>query len=442
MLGDFSQHVRALGWTSGSDILYAEGMIAAGVVVLALTFGWILSRVFGPRLASVWEARAGYESEIARHRIRDMVRRLSTALVVLLALSLFDWTEIAEVVFGITLAITIGLFVNDLVRGIRLPDWLGSVLGVGTFIAILAIKFDGLEPITSAMDRVGFDIGDRRFSLLWLVTIVTTAVLLLIAVRIVSRLASHSINSSSKMDAAQKLLGQKIASVVILIGAFFIGLDLLGIDLTALSFFSGAFGLAVGFGLQKTIGNLFAGIILLMDRSIKPGDIIVVGDSFGWVNKIGVRAVSVLTRDGKEHLIPNENLMTTEVENWSYSDQNVRMKIPVGVSYNSDMQLVQTLLFKAVEDSPRIMKRPEPKVWMLEFGDNSVNWEIRAWINDPQEGIGNIRGDIMMRIWQLFKENDIEIPFPQRDLHLKNWPQLEDVKATSTKEEKDDKDKS
>ncbi|WP_439491580.1 mechanosensitive ion channel family protein, partial [Blastomonas fulva] len=156
--------------------------------------------------------------------------------------------------------------------------------------------------------------------------------------------------------------------------------------------------------------------------SIKPGDVIAVGDSFGWVNKIGVRAVSVITRDGKEHLIPNEDLMTTAVENWSYSDRNVRMRIPVGVAYTSDMQLVQELLYRAVDESPRVLKDPVPRIWMTDFGDNSVNWEIRAWISDPEGGMGNIRGDVLMRVWNLFQEHAIEIPFPQRDIYIKELP--------------------
>lgn len=417
-----SEFMTMTGWTTASDKEYIEGVIAAAIVVAALAIGYALSRTFAPRLAHIWETRAGYESDLARRRIRDMVRRLTAAILAAFAFNLFDWSLIAEAIFGLTIAITMGLFVNDMVRGIRLPDWSGTALGLLTFVAILASIFGGIEPITVAMERVGFDVGKRRFSLLWAVTIVITGLLLLVGVRIVSRILSHSINSSSQLDAAQKLLGQKIASVAIIIAAFFIGIDMLGIDLTALSFFSGAFGLAVGFGLQKTIGNLFAGIILLMDRSIKPGDIIVVGDSFGWVNKIGVRAVSVLTRDGKEHLIPNENLMTEEVENWSYSDPNVRMRVPVGVSYKSDMKLVEKLLHQAVADTSRILKRPEPKVWMTEFGDSSVNWEIRCWINDPQEGMGNIRGRLLMRIWELFQDHKIEIPYPQRDLNIRHWP--------------------
>jgi len=413
------------GWgvmIAPADAQYVEALVAAAVAAMALTIGWLASRAAGPRLAHIWEHRAGYESALARRRIRDMTRRFVAAMVIGTLLNLFAWGLIASVILGLTLAIALGLFVNDLVRGVRLPNWMGTVLGLLIVAAIVASLFGGIEPITVAMERVGFDIGMRRFSLLWLMTIVITILLLFIGVRILGRIIAHGIDSSSQLDPAQKLLGQKIAGVGIIIAAFFIGIDMLGIDLTALSFFSGAFGLAVGFGLQKTIGNLFAGIILLMDRSIKPGDIIVVGDSFGWVNKIGVRAVSVLTRDGKEHLIPNENLMTTEVENWSYSDPNVRMRIPVNVSYKSDMKLVEKLLYQAVSETSRVLKKPEPRAWMTGFGESGVNWEVRCWINDPREGIGNIKGRVLMRLWDLFQEHGIEIPFPQRDLHIKDMP--------------------
>jgi small-conductance mechanosensitive channel len=411
------------GWIERPDDLqYIEGILAAMVATAALVVGWALSRLIYLRLAAIWERRAGYESQLARRRIRDMVRRFTTAMLIGMVLNLYDWSLIASVVFGLTLAISLALFVNDLVRGVRMPDWLGTFLGLATLISILASMFGGLDPITTAMDRVGFDLGQKRFSLLWVVTIAITVLVLYTAARVVNRIAGHIIGSSDSLDPTQKLLGQKIAGVVVIVLAFFIGIDTLGIDLTALSFFSGAFGLAIGFGLQKTIGNLFAGIILLLDRSIKPGDVIAVGDSFGWVNKIGVRAVSVITRDGKEHLIPNEDLMTTPVENWSYSDRNVRMRIPIGVSYSSDMQLVQELLYRAVDEAPRVLKDPAPRIWMTEFADNSVNWEIRAWIADPEGGMGNIRGDVLMRVWTLFKEHGIEIPFPQRDLYIKEMP--------------------
>jgi small-conductance mechanosensitive channel len=159
-----------------------------------------------------------------------------------------------------------------------------------------------------------------------------------------------------------------------------------------------------------------------MDRSVKPGDVIVVGESFGTVSKIGVRAVSIITRDGKEHLIPNENLMTQEVENWSYSSRNVRVHIPVGVGYSCDLALAQKLMVQAATESKRVLDTPAPRVWLRAFGESSVDHEILVWIGDPESGVGNIQSEILNRIWVLFKENGIEIPFPQRDIRIKEWP--------------------
>ena len=224
------------------------------------------------------------------------------------------------------------------------------------------------------------------------------------------------------LDPTQRLLAQKLAGIAIIATAFFVGIDLVGIDLTALAVFGGALGLAVGFGLQKTVGNLFAGIILLMDRSIKPGDVISVGESFGSVNKIGVRAVSIVTRDGKEYLIPNELLMTQEVVNWSYSSRDVRISIPVGIAYDCDVERAQALMVEAARTSARVLDSPPPAVWTTAFGDNAIEHEIRVWIRDPEAGLGSVRSEIFNRLWRLFKENGIGIPFPQRDLHLKDWP--------------------
>src|SRR3546814_6140960 len=180
----------------------------------------------------------------------------------------------------------------------------------------------GRFTVPSALDQSDVTIGTTGISALTVVTTVLVFIVMLIVVQLANRLIARLIQRSTGLDPTQRLLTQKLAGIAIVIVAVFIGIDLLSIDLTSLAVFSGALGLAVGFGLQKTLGNLLAGLILLMDRSIKPGDVIAVGDSFGQVNKIGIRAVSGVTRDGKEHLIPNENLMTEEVENWSSSDRN------------------------------------------------------------------------------------------------------------------------
>lgn len=422
MIDQALQYLETLAPETPRNVQYVEGIVAVGLAAIALTAGWYLSKYIGPKLRHLWEARAGYESELAGRRIRDMTRRATTFILCGIFLATYPWHLIAHVVFSLTIAITVGLFANDLIRGVRMPDWLGTAIGLALFVSIGSGLVGGITPIAEAMERVGFDLGTRRISLWWIVTVAMTAVILLAVSRALVKIISHIIGNS-QLDGSQKVLGQKLATVAILAAAFVLGLDILGIDLTALAVFSGAFGLAIGFGMQKTIGNLIAGIILLMDRSIKPGDVIAVGDTYGWVNKIGVRAVSVLTRAGKEHLIPNEDLMTREVENWSYSSPNVRISIPVGVSYNTDMDQAIDLMKQACVDVPRVLNHPKPVVWMLEFGDNSVNFEIRCWIKDPQSGVGNFRAAILKRVWDLFKEHGVEIPFPQRDVHIRSLPE-------------------
>jgi len=162
-----------------------------------------------------------------------------------------------------------------------------------------------------------------------------------------------------------------------------------------------------------------------MDKSIKPGDVIAVSDlsgqeTFGQIRKIGIRAVSVTTRDEREYLIPNENLMINQVENWSYSTRNVRVKAPVAVSYGSDIELVEKLLLQATDEVPRVLAEPKPRVLLMGFGDNSIDFELRFWISDPEEGMSNIRSDVLKRVWHLFREHKVEIPFPQRDLNLRD----------------------
>jgi small-conductance mechanosensitive channel len=407
-------------WPTSGDWIVAA--IAVALVALAWGLAWLASRWLGPRVAAFWEHRAGGRGEALARRMCDLTRYLTGALVVAIALNADAWRPLGAMVLGAALAAWAALLVSGLVRGLQMPRWIAALLAGVTFVSLLARAVGGLKPITDTLDRVGFTAGQTRVSLLTVLQVLVTLVAIYAVVKLLNRIVGHSIRRATGLDATQQLLGQKLASVAILIAAFFIGIDLIGIDLTALAVFSGAFGLAVGFGLQKTFGNLIAGIILLMDRSIKPGDVIVVGDSFGHVNKIGVRAVSIVTRDGKEHLIPNENLMTQEVENWSYSSRDVRVHIPVGVAYDCDLPLAQKLMVQAASESARVMKNRPPKVWLIAFGESSVDHEILVWISDPEQGVGSVRSEILNRVWELFKANGVDIPFPQRDLRIKEWP--------------------
>ena len=392
--------------------------VIAGVGLIA----WLAGRFAGPRLASAWERKAGTRGEAIQARICAMMRYWIVALGMMLALRLQPWPPMATWLLGTAGAAGAGLLVKSFVRGLGLARWIAWLLAVFAFAALLADSVGGAAPLTAALDQTGFTLGSRRFTLLALVQIVIGMLALYAVVRLAIRLTGQSIRRSRGLDPTQKLLTEKLAALAIIALAFFVGIDLAGIDLTALAVFSGALGLAVGFGLQKTFGNLIAGIILLMDRSIKPGDVISVGESFGSVNKIGVRAVSIVTRDGKEYLIPNELLMTQEVVNWSYSTRDVRISIPVGIAYDCDVPLAHRLMIEAANASPRVLDSPQPNVWMTKFGESAIEHEIRVWIQDPEAGIGSVRSEILTRLLDLFRENGINVPYPQREVRVKAWP--------------------
>jgi len=269
-----------------------------------------------------------------------------------------------------------------------------SVGGADALREDIAERSAALGGVLDRLDALALEIGSWRISAFDVLFAALTILLVLAFAWMSIRLTRSALRRVSALDGTQSLLAEKIATIIIWVVTFLVGADLLGIDLTALTVFSGAFGLAIGFGLQKTLGNLIAGIILLMDKSIKPGDVIAIADqsgqqTFGQIRKIGIRAVSVTTRDEREYLIPNENLMINQVENWSYSSRNVRVQVPVGVSYDADMALAERLMLEAAGKARRVLADPPPAVWWNGFGDNAVDFVIHCWINDPEEGVGS-----------------------------------------------------
>ena len=288
--------------------------------------------------------------------------------------------------------------------------------------------------VIHTLDGWGFTVAGTRFSLWTVLVAVVVIILALVLARLAIRVACWILGRLTTLDPSRRLLAQKLISIFIWTATFLIAIDIIGIDLTALAVFSGAFGLALGFGLQKTFGNLLAGIILLMDKSIKPGDVIAVNDGItntvGQVQKIGIRAVSVTTRDKKEYLIPNENLMINQVENWSYSSKNVRIRVPVIVSPSSDLELAEKLMIEAAKDAPRVLATPAPAVWLTAFAEAGVAFEIRVWINDPEEGLAAVRSEVLKRLWKLFQENGIRLPDPaERNVYLKDASVLREIIA-------------
>lgn len=308
-------------------------------------------------------------------------------------------------------------FVTSLVR---FPLWSQMIAIIAWSVVALSIV-GILDDAIILLDNYAFHIGKWRISPLTILKGLVSLVVLLWLAGFIARFLDVQINRLPNLTPSLKVLISKIFKITLVVVALLVALESFGIDLTALAVFGGAIGLGLGFGLQKVVSNLVSGIILLLDRSVKPGDVIEVANSFGWVNSLGARYVSVLTRDGVEHLIPNEHLITEKVVNWSHSSSKVRLKIPIGVAYDADVRKAMDLCLEAANESKRILPAPGPVCRLMEFGDSAVNLELRVWIDDPVHGVTNVRSEVLLAIWDKFHEHQIGIPYPQRDVHIRSY---------------------
>jgi small-conductance mechanosensitive channel len=239
------------------------------------------------------------------------------------------------------------------------------------------------------------------------------------------------IRTSQTLSPTVQLLFTKSLKIVLVSLAVLVAIRGMGIDLTALAVLGGVLGIGVGFGLQRIVSNLISGVILLIDKSIKPGDIISVSGTYGWVTALGGRYVSVVTRDGVEHLIPNETLISERVENWTHTQRHTRLKVDVGVHYESDLRQVIALCEEAAKATARVLPDPAPKCLFIEFGDSALKMQLRFWIGDAQNGVQNVKSDVLLEIWERFRQNGVRVPYPQRDLHIRSGGEHAPLQAVS-----------
>ncbi|NNC67035.1 MAG: mechanosensitive ion channel [Gammaproteobacteria bacterium] len=286
---------------------------------------------------------------------------------------------------------------------------------------IAALNITGyLTPVVDFLDQTKIELGQTTVSLYAIVSsLISIAIFLWIAFALI-KLVDNILKSSKNISLSARALLSKTFKFTLVAAAFIFGLGAVGIDLTAFAVLGGAIGVGIGFGLQKIFSNLISGFILLLDKSIKPGDTINVAGQYGRVETLSSRYVSVITRDGIEHLVPNEEMIISRVENWSYSHDNLRLRIPVGIHYKSDVNKAIELCLEAASDVQRVMTLPKPACLMKGFGDSSVDLEIRIWIRDPMSGCSNVKSEVLLGVWNKFHEHGIEIPYPQRDLHLRS----------------------
>ena len=285
--------------------------------------------------------------------------------------------------------------------------------------AYVTLQITGLlEQATTLLDGFAFSLGDFRLSALLVVQALISWGILITGAGLVTRVSTERIRQSLEISPSMQVLLVKVLQIVFYGMAIVIGLNAVGVDLTGLAVLSGAIGVGLGFGLQKVVSNLVSSVIILLDKSIKPGDVISLGETFGWINALGARYVSITTRDGKEYLIPNEDLITGQVVNWSQSNDFVRLDIYFGTAYGDDPHAVRSIAIEAAQSVDRVRRSRPPVCRIVGFGDSSVDYILRFWITDPTGGLTNIRGNVYLALWDAFRANGISIPFPQREVRM------------------------
>lgn len=420
---DFLETVNATGYWLQTVVLNEWTVYQAVVVAAGYLFCGFLAKRIEPALETRARTIKG-NPDLLRVIIAFMRRLRWLFLIVWLwiadvILSRFGWPSYRWLV-GIALTLVAAWFVIAVLTRIIRNQMLARVVAVAGwfYFALYALGLD--QAILTALDGVAVNLGAARLSmLLVLKAIVLSAALVWLAV-LIGSMSSHWIQNSADLTPSLKVLISKLIKISLVGLAIAVALSATGIDLTALTIFSGAVGVGIGFGLQKVVSNFISGIIILLDKSIKPGDTITLGETFGAIRDLRSRFVSVITRDGKEYLIPNEDFISQQVVNWSFSSEYVRIEVDFGTSYDSDPHEVARIAAEAAKTIPRVASaHAQPVCWMTAFGSSSLDFKLRFWISDPSNGLTNVRGQVLMALWDAFKAAGISIPFPHREIIMK-----------------------
>jgi small-conductance mechanosensitive channel len=367
-----------------------------------------------------------------------IIAPLLAALIVLLMVrhlltSLGAHTAAVDTALQLTTALVLvrlGVYLLRLMMG---PDsWVRSWENQITFVLWLMMAFSlvgWLDTIEGTLNHINLIPGRTQFSLWALLKGLVIVTAFVIITSLIARAFERRVMHLEQLAVSTRIGISKFTYFFLVGLGIMLGINAAGVDVTTLNVLTGAIGLGLGFGLQAIASNFVSGFVLLMDKSIKPGDVIsftghtgTSTENFGWVQELRGRYVVVRDRDGVETLVPNQNLITNSVINWSYSDQRVRIRLPVMVSYDDDPELALKLLFAAVEHHPRILREPPPVTRLMAFEDYGMRLEVRFWIADPMNGVNNVRSDVNRAIWKIFNEHGVKIPVAQRELRMLERP--------------------
>jgi len=418
-----------------ASLLTAASLVQLVLLAIVLVASvWIGKRIRRTRRAQTILAAPGFRNRIAEGAIIVAPHSSAAAAiavvwaVLLLAKQSVDLVTIALKLSALLLAIRAAVYVLRVSVGQHAPikGW-GATITWIVWLGFSLHTLGWLDPVVVALDSIGIQAGGTRFSVWSVVKLLITVTAFIVVAVWLARwveqrlMAMHGVAISMRIGLAKFIQAFLVGLSILL------GLNAAGLDLTTLTVLTGAIGIGLGFGLQAIASNFVSGFVLLMDRSIKPGDVISLSgigggtpEHFGWVQELRGRYVVVRDRDGVETLVPNQHLITNPVINWSYTDPRVRMRLPVRVSYKCDPELALQLMDQAARHVKRVLQQPTPVARLMGFGDSGFELELRFWISDPQEGVNNVRSDVNRAIWQLFRENGIVIPVAQRQVEFRH----------------------
>jgi small-conductance mechanosensitive channel len=426
-------------------LLTPQSIVQLAAITVAILVAWWLS----VRIRKTDRAKAALVQHGVRARLTEALLIASPHITATILIAAFGgvWHALqadsrivdhAITLAGLLLLIRLGVYVVRLTLGDRTKGWGNAI----TFViwAVLALHVLGwFDPLVQALDSVGIRTTKSRITLWSVLKILfTVGAFILIAVWM-ARWVERRLMAMQGLALSMRIGIAKFSQTFLIALSILLGLNATGLDLTTLNVLTGAVGVGLGFGLQAIVANFISGFVLLMDRSIKPGDVIsftgTTGTStegFGWVQELRGRYVVVRDRDGVETLVPNQSLITNSVINWSYTDPRVRLKLPVRVSYKDDPEDALAALLEAAENHKRILRDPPPVSRMMGFNDYGFDLELRFWIADPQEGVNNVRSDVNRIIWRLFKERGITIPIAHREVLYEMKPPVTGVAPPSS----------
>jgi small-conductance mechanosensitive channel len=408
----------------------AEALALLMAALLATALAHYLKNWLRPLAARVDLARWPRRIVVAGMVLVPALIGLLLILVLRAAFAAFDLqTGLIDVALDLTTVLVLvraGVHVLSVSLGPN--SWIRTWEVKITFVLWAIISFQVLgwfAGVEHTLDSIDLLPGKATFSLWALLKGLVVIVGFLIVTSLIARTIERRVMKLEGLAISTRIGISKFSTFLLIGLGVLLGVNASGVDLTVLGLFTGAIGLGLGFGLQAIASNFVSGFVLLLDKSIKPGDVIsftgttgTSTENFGWVQELRGRYIVVRDRDGVETLVPNQNLITNSVINWSYSDQRVRIRLPVHISFHDDPEVALQVLIDAAANHPRILKDPGPVSRLMSFENYGMRVEVRFWIRDPMNGVNNVRSDVNREIWRLFKKHGITIPVQQHDVRV------------------------